>query len=262
MVSTTATGWYFYGITRSGALPQASGDDELQLLEFSGLAAVVRPVLLADFSSAVLQERLRTAAALEDMVRSHNEVVEAVHAQKPILPAKFGMVYASADDVVSALQPEHDALLDQLNRLDGCDEWAVHIYADRDAIRRHIAAIDPEIQQLREERAAARPGRAFFLDRQLEHELERATDRELVTAAQAAFEWIAGCAVAGQMNPPAPVTNSAVTEILRASFLVPRDSAEQFEKRVRSSADADAGLHCEYSGPWPPYSFATREEAE
>jgi hypothetical protein len=262
MVSTTATGWYFYGITRSGALAQTSEAAALQLLEFSGLAAVVKPVLLADFSAAVLQERFQTAAALEDMVRSHNQVVEAVHAQKPILPAKFGMVYASADDVVSALEPAHDALLDQLNRLDGCDEWAVHIYADRDAVRTRISSLDPHIRQLRDERAAARPGRAFFLDRQLEHEVEKATDQELVTIAQVAFDWVADCAVAGQMSPVGPAEDPALTEILRASFLVSRDGAEQFEKRVRSSADASVGVYCEYSGPWPAYSFASHEEAE
>ena len=76
-------GWYFYGITRRAALERvlAAAEDEpeivtdrvpngndvapLQLLEFLGLAAVVRPVLLSDFTLAALRARLQNACAVE-----------------------------------------------------------------------------------------------------------------------------------------------------------------------------------------------------
>ena len=277
----TARGWYLYGITRRAPLEEVlavaddgpaftvrsmspAGDDpRLQLLEFASLAAVVRPVLLAEFSLNVVQERQRSAAVLEEMVRSHNRVVEAVHARQAILPAKFGSVYADMQDLAAALAPEHDTLLRQLDRLEGCDEWAVHLYAESTAIRKRISAEDPAIRLLREEYLAARPGRAYFLDRQIRDALDAATLEALVTIARTAFDRLARHAVAAQVNPAGPVSEHAEeTEILRGAFLVAREVAERFEEVVHSTVDVSEGLRCDYSGPWPPYSFAAGQIGE
>lgn len=264
-------GWYFYGITRRAPLPAAlcaplTADDDaapLQLLEFSGLAAVVRPVPLADFTPAALKERLQDASVLETMVRSHNRVIEAIHAKQAILPAKFGMVHARAEDVVSALQPEHDSLLRQLTRLDDCDEWAVHAYADRTAARERVAKEDDAIRRLREERDVARPGRAYFLEQQLRDALESATENAVSTLAESTLDRLAIHAVAAQVNPVSRHSDLATElEILSASFLVRRDGTEQFADEVQSWVDSNEGLRCDYSGPWPPYSFASHDEEE
>ena len=265
MTSTATDGWYFYGITRRAPLPAtlAAADDPapLQLLEFSRLAAVVRPVSLADFTPAALKERLQNASVLETMVRSHNRVIEAIHAQQAILPAKFGMVHARAEDVVSALEPAHDSLLKQLSRLDECDEWAIHLYADRVAARQRISTEDDAIRRLREERDTARPGRAYFLEQQLRDAVERATEDALSTLAEGTLDRLAIYAVASQVNPMSRDAHLVTDlEILSASFLVRRDSTEQFANEVQSCADSSQGLRCEYSGPWPPYSFAGRDE--
>ena len=226
---------------------------------------MVRPVLLADFSLAALRERLQNASALEATVRSHNRVIEAIHAHRGMLPAKFGMVYAHAQDVVSALRNAHDALLNRLQRLHGCDEWAVHLYANRAAVRERTATESPAIGRLRDDRDAARPGRAYFLEQQLRDALDAATEQALSTQAQKVFDRLSGSAVAGQVNPLGPTADLVgEEEILRAGFLVARDGAAHFEEEVRSVADASVGLRCESSGPWPPYSFAAwnDEEAE
>jgi len=272
-----ARGWYLYGITRSRPLAAVlaeadagmlAGDGQsaqghtapLQLLECCGLAAVVRPVLRSEFSVAILEERLRRAE-LEVMVRSHNHVIEAIHERQAILPAKFGMVYADPSDILSALRVASDTILPRLHRLEACDEWAVHVYADRAVVRERIAARMPVVRRLRDEHAAARPGRAYFLERQLRDELEAATRDAFVTLAQSAFDRLVSSAMAGQVSlvRPAADANSKV-EILRAAFLVSRDGIEQFDAEVHAVADAGEGLHCECTGPWPPYSFAAFDE--
>lgn len=265
-------GWYLYGITRRAPLavalaeaddPQAPGAAEaLQVLECCGLAAVVRPVRVADFSPAVLQQRMRSAAELEAMVRRHNRVIEAIHARQGILPAKFGVVYASDRDIVGALRSACDTLLPQLHRLEGCDEWALHLYADRAVVRERIAERVPAIGRLRAEHAAARPGRAYFLERQLRDELESATRQALVTLAQGVFDRLAPAAVAAQVSSVGPAAEGdGEVEILRASFLVARDDTARFDDALRAAADAGEGLRGECSGPWPPYSFAASEGA-
>jgi hypothetical protein len=269
VVTIAAThGWYFYGITRCAPLPAAirAADDDavpVQLLEFSELAAVVRPVPLVDFTPDALNEHLHDASALETMVRSHNRVIEAIHAQQAILPAKFGMVHARAEDVVSALRPAHDSLLQRLSRLEECDEWAVHVYADRATTRERIAVEDEAMRRLREERGAARPGRAYFLAQQLRDALDSATEDALSTLAQDTFDRLAIYAVDAEVNPVSrPAALVAESEILRASFLVRRDATEQFAKEVHSCIDGRECLRCDCSGPWPPYSFADQHEEE
>ena len=102
-----------------------------------------------------------------------------------------------------------------------------------------------------------RPGLAFFLEKQLRDQLEVATREALVTLAQKTYERLLGHAVAGQVNPVGTAgEQTRDVEILRASFLVTRERTDHFMEEVRSNTDAADGLRCEWSGPWPPYSFA------
>ena len=259
----TNTGWYLYGITR-GSSATVAGAPQVQLLESAGLVAVVRPVRLADFTPAALEQQLRSESDLEAMVRSHHRIIETIHAEQAILPAKFGVVYTSVRDIVSALQSAHDSLLRQLDRLEGCDEWAVHVYADRATARERMAAADAQVQRLRRECAESRPGRAYFLERQLRDELEALTQQELSSLALQTFDRLASSAVVGQMNDAAAGGNTRTgeVEILRASFLVWRDVAAHFVEEVRCVAEQTECLRCECSGPWPPYSFAVGDEEQ
>ena len=269
---TGARGWYLYGITRRASLEAAlveadacfAGDPiesaPLQVLDCSELSAVVRPVSLAEFSPAVLEERLRSASDVASIVRGHNRVIEAIHARQAILPARFGSVYATAEDIVSALWSACDTLLPRLQRLEGCDEWAVHLYADSAVVRDRVALTDPDISRLRAQHAAG-PGRAYFINQQLSEALDAATGQALDALAQGALERLAGCAVDGQVRQAAaPAPEADEVEILRASFLVARDGTGHFKDEMRSCAGAGEGLRCEYTGPWPPYSFATPDE--
>jgi hypothetical protein len=156
----------------------------------------------------------------------------------------------------------HDTLLLQLYGVDGCDEWAVHMYADRAVIREQISTESSAIRRLRDEHAAARPGRAYFLEQQLRDELERATEHVLSTFAQSAFSQLAHYAVAAQVSSVPDADLVSEVEILRASFLIARDSAEQFKEDLCSGANSNEWLRCDYSGPWPPYSFAVRDDEE
>lgn len=253
-------GWYLYGITRCGVTSSVLTEaGPIELLELAGVAAVVRRVHLADFGEAVLQKRLADEAELESMVRSHNGVIEAIHARQAILPARFGMVYPHVADIVAALQSTSDVLLRELDRLTGCDEWAVHLYADRAIIRQLVALGNPAIRRLREQAAVARPGRAYFLERQLHAELESATAQQLVDLAQSAFDRLSSASIAAQSNGCGVVADPTdEVEILRAALLVARTGAESFEGQVAALADFSAGLRSECSGPWPAYSFAAR----
>jgi hypothetical protein len=253
-------GWYLYGITRAGApptVPQVDDGEPVQLLASVDLAALVRRVPLAEFGAEPLRARLQDPAWVEAMVRSHNEVIAAIHHEQAVLPAKFGCVYARAEDLTTALEQAHDALVTQLEGLEGCDEWGIHIYADVPAIQQRLMAEDPTMLRLQQEVASARPGRAYFLQRKLTHEVAAATEQAVGDLAQRAFEHLVPWAVASQVTPPTrPARDPSETEILRAAFLVRRESVERFVGEVRAVGEGPEAVRCAYSGPWPPYSFA------
>jgi hypothetical protein len=277
-------GWYLYGITRRGALATTQpergdgdrgtaalalnlGGDEgepVQVLDCGALAAIVRRVPLAQFSAEALHARHDDTAWFAEMAHRHNRVIAAIHQQQTILPAKFGSVYARAEDVPMAVAEAQEALLAQLERVEGCDEWAVHVYAARPVVEQRVSTEHPIIQQLQHDLATASPGRAYFLQHKLDEERAAATEQALRELAQAAYEHLARWAVAGRVTPPARSTPDAhgEIEILRAAFLVRRASADTFLAEVRSCVEGRDGVRCEYSGPWAPYSFAVPSEED
>jgi len=275
-------GWYLYGIIRLSAGESAPawadttgvniaeahldlGPDygPVQLLEIGSLAAVVRRILLADFTAEALQTQLGDPSRLRLVVQMHNDVIHAFHQERAILPAKFGAAYARFSDIAAAIDQRSEAILAQLTRLDGCDEWAVHVYVDQRIIREAVRA-DQATEPAQQQLAAASPGRAYFLRRKLDDDLAARTAHVTEEIALAAFQRLAGLAVDARGDRPAnPSGNDdAEAEVLRAAFLVRRELSEEFVASVRATADYGRGWHCTYSGPWPPYSFAASPEMD
>ena len=282
--ATEERGWYLYGITRRGALattqpergdgtrgtaawvlaPEGDEGEPVQALDCGALAAIVRRVPLAQFSEDALRARHDDTAWFADMAHRHNQVIAAIHQQQTILPAKFGSFYARAEDVQRAVAAAQGALLAQLERVEGCDEWAVHVYAHRPTIEQRVLAAHPRLHQLQQDLASARPGRAYLLQRELDAERATATDQALRELAQAAYERLARGAVADRVTPPARSTPEArgESEVLRAAFLVRRAHADTFLAELRSCVAGRDGVRCDYSGPWAPYSFVVPIEEE
>jgi Gas vesicle synthesis protein GvpL/GvpF len=269
-------GWYLYGITTaeqttrrtadtvSAPPPTAEIDDALESITSGDLVAVGRRVPLAEFAPEALRAQADDPAWLETVARRHNAVIEAIHRSRTILPAKFGSVYVQAEDVRAALVEEHDALRARLKWIDGCDEWGVRLYGDVATILQRADEEQESVRRLRADLASASPGRAYFLQRKLTDERAGAVDRLVDDLVGQAYDHFARHARAGQVTRR--LSGSSINqdqqnaEVLRAAFLVPQESAVRFIEDVRRFSESQVGLWCEYSGPWPPYSFAAQIE--
>jgi hypothetical protein len=241
------------------------GPDQVrvQLLNRGDLAAVVRRVSLADFTAEALQARLGDPAMLRLAVNVHNDVIYAVHQRSAILPARFGAVYARLEEIAAAIDQRSEALLAQLTRIDGCDEWAVHISVDQRRVWEEIRADqaqDPALRQL----ATASPGRAYLLRRKLDDSLAARVAQVTDEVAVAAYQRLARLAVDGVAERPAVTSGDAdgEAEVLRAALLVRRERSAELVADVRAAAEDDGRWRCTFSGPWPPYSFAAIPERD
>jgi hypothetical protein len=234
----------------------------LQLLRCGDLAALVRRVSQADFTPEALQARLGDPTTLTRAVQVHNNVIHAVHQRRAILPARFGAVYAHRRDLIAAMDQRSDFLLEQLARLDGCDEWAVHVYVDRRIVRASILAEQVQ-DQARQQLATASPGRAYLLRRKLDESVAAQAAQVAEDLAVAAYQRLARVVVDGVANRPASSDGNPDGDVeeLRAAFLVRRERSAEFIATVRAAAPARA-VRLTHSGPWPPYSFAAITEGD
>lgn len=271
-------GWYLYGVIL--AAPDAQGslarlaqgepgqantptEQPLESLASGELLAVVRRVPLADFSPEAISAHVDDPAWLEQSARHHNAVIEAVHREHTMLPAKFGSVYPRAEDVRAALQGEQATLRDHLAWLDGCDEWGVRLYGDLAAIRQRGEAQHSDVARLRQELETASPGRAYLLRRKLADARASVADDLLDRLIAQIYDQFAHHARAGlltwRMAGARLEQDDPHAELMRAAFLVPRESAQAFIAEVGAVAKRQPGLSGVYSGPWAPYSFAAEQ---
>lgn len=265
-------GWYLYGITRAEERtsdgehgPAGLGTlDSAEVIAQDDLEAVVRRVPRDEFAPETVQARADDPTWLEEIATHHNAVVNAIHQERAILPAKLGSVYASVEELRAALAQAHDTLLTHLGRLAGCDEWGVRLYADLARVRQRADAENAGVRGLEAELVSASPGRAYFLQRKLADEraaaaegaLDDLVERSLVQLRQHA----ADIQVSKRITDARVGQQDGEVEVVRVAVLVPRDTAEMFQEHLKDLVESEIALRCEYSGPWPPYSFANPPE--
>jgi Gas vesicle synthesis protein GvpL/GvpF len=175
---------------------------------------------------AVVSRHRRIAGdpALEAMW-AHERVVEALMAERAVLPMQFGTRLPDPDAVREALASRRDVLMAALERVRGRVELAVRAIGP---------PADPE--------PPAASGAEYL----------RARLRSEASVA-ALHEPLAALAVATRRWP-----ERAPNEVLHASYLVEQREVPRFRGAVEQlqREHSDAALLC--TGPWPPYSFMER----
>jgi hypothetical protein len=131
-----------YAITEDGpvTLP-AAGDADLRAATAAGLAAIWAPA--GDGEPEVTIEALRR----------HEAIVEALMADRDVLPMRFGSRVGDAAEARRVLQERHDELAGALDRVRGTAEVAVRVAAapggDADSARALTAVHAPLAQRAR-----------------------------------------------------------------------------------------------------------------
>jgi Gas vesicle synthesis protein GvpL/GvpF len=206
---------------------------ELPVPERRGLAeAPLEGVRAGDLLAVVTRHDHAPGEPAPDALWAHEQVVERVMADRAVLPMRFGTTQPDEAALVEALMTRHDALRAALDRVRGRVEIGVRAVGGEGAP------------------AAAETGREWLLGR-----LE--TSRRDERVASELHAPLAALAAAERRRAPA-----APGEILRAAYLVDRDSLARFGAVVErlQSERPDVAILC--TGPWPPYSFVSAPEPE
>ena len=185
----------------------------------------------------------------------HEEVVEALMADRTVLPVRFGTVLANEAAVQAALETHYAELVADLKRLHGYVELGVRVMCGDD---------DGESQPRSADRLSANTssgpqpahgsGRAHLMARLAEEGQLRAS---LEQAEALAAELHAPLARLAAQSTYEVLTTPRL--LLTAAYLVDRDEVAAFRRELEDGAISTAHQQLQFicTGPWPPYSFVT-----
>jgi hypothetical protein len=182
----------------------------------------------------------------EDNLWRHEAVVEALMADRAVLPVRFGTLLADDAAVQAMLTAHYADFVTSLERVRGRVELSLRVLwndrrpptTDR---RKHLGG-----------QRSAVSGRSYLLAR-LEEERQRRAWRQRAET------------LAGELHTP--LAHLAVEStrqvlltprlLLTAAYLVERDQVAAFKQEVEALSAAYPALRFLCTGPWPAYNFVT-----
>jgi hypothetical protein len=242
-----ADGIYVYSIIECTA-PRTFGK-----LGIGGRSDDVYTVHYKDLAAAVSRSPLVVYDPTRENVLAHEHVSEVIieDGYTPV-PMSFGTLFKTEKDIVEFLEDTYDELRDVLVKMKDKLEFGLRVNWAREEVLADIERDDEGIRRLKEEIAKSQQS-TYFARMQLGRMVEQALADRSDAYVRSIYEYLRDGAIASRSNKPI-----GDRMIMNAAFLVERDRAELFDRRVQEIAQRYEGkLSFRYTGPWPPYNFVT-----
>lgn len=245
-----SVGTYLYCVTYSqpfagngkGMPAQGLAGCPIRVVRDGDLAAIVSDSLTDQYDITL------------DNVTAHERVIEQTMTRADVLPASFGIVAGSDQELREGLlQLESGELHRQLEIVKNRVELGVKALWEQSALFAEIAAEDSQIQALRDQIIGTTPEQTYDIRIQL---------GELTDAAIQRMRERDSAAILNVLSPLAEGTrtNRIITDmmILNAAFLVDKNRVAAFEQQIKALEQSYAGrVIFQYAGPLPPYNFVS-----
>ncbi|MEU2553712.1 GvpL/GvpF family gas vesicle protein [Streptomyces sp. NPDC013313] len=240
---------YVYGITARShpALPE-------------GMTGVGEPplpvrVLTAGELAAVVSDAPEGLRPKRRDLLAHQNVLAEAGAGGCVLPMRFGSVAPDDDSVTQVLGERAQHYQERLRELDGKVEYNVKATHVEEAVLHRVMAENAELRSLAEANRTSGGGSYDDKIRLGEMVAAAVKDKEVEDSAEvrSALE-SAGSALS--------VGPESTGWLVNLSFLVARDTAEEFLAAVEQVRTSHPHLDLRLNGPLPPYSFVEPGPAE
>jgi hypothetical protein len=233
------------------------GIDEMHpvlFLEQNGIVAVIGPATASEFT----EKNLGDLDWIGVRGLRHEQVVEAIMENSPVVPVRFGTLFHSRATLSLFLNQNSKIVSRILNALQGKAEWSIKGYLNTDVASRKIAAENVDIQSGLATLSSS-PGARYLQQKKLDGMvksrmnswIDRLTHDIDTTLATSSL----GMAELRLPAPSAPVPGERL--IFHRSFLVSNQSLADFRAIVGEQVEThgEDGLRLELRGPWPPHNF-------
>lgn len=242
-----------------GAIEEGAG---LEVVEATGLAAVVSAVSLEVYGEGALEQRLSDATWTATRALRHERVAEHFARRTAVVPLRFGAIYLRREGVEQMLSERAAQFREVLARLRGREEWGLNVYVERGRLREEVTRVSARLREMSERADASAPGQAYLLRKKIEGLRDEEARVETRRVAREVEETMAAaCDGAARLR----VLKDEATEhgelAARLAFLVAREAFDTFRDAAERLAEryTPLGFRFELTGPWPAYNFATVE---
>ncbi|WP_037636015.1 GvpL/GvpF family gas vesicle protein [Streptomyces katrae] len=218
-----------------------------------GLAFVASEVPERDFNESALKDHFEDLQWLEDVARTHHDVVQAIAALAPLLPLRMATVYQDESRARQALTAQHHTFARLLDELQAHTEYGVKIYLTPPTAADARSAGGATATSA----APTSPGKAYLHARRAQHHAREAVYEQAKQAADL-IEAIAARHTTRRARhaPQRGALTGPQENVLNDAYLIPDDQAEPFRRAIADAARNFPDLRIEVTGPWAPYSFA------
>jgi hypothetical protein len=217
---------YLYAVKTSGGVPRVPG------LFGASLRAVGKG---GPFAIVSEHEQLRLEPS-EGALWAHEDVVEELMSDEPLLPMRFGSALPNEAAVLEMLNARHEELEHALDVVRGAVELSVRIAIDS----------EPDTGVADEQDW---PGTAYLMERlrreRHQSEVTARVHERLASLSRESTRW----------------SGEPRRRLWKAAYLVDHERVEDFIEQVNrlETQLSDAAVVC--TGPWPPYSFSSEGRA-
>jgi hypothetical protein len=255
---------YLYGIVPADAPdPDAElrGIDgaPVRVVRAGALGALVSDVDAAAYADDVLDARLADLTWVGERGLAHERVLDWYAERGPVIPLSLFSLHRDDARVLGRFAAEADRYERSLDRLRGRREWGVKLWRDDARLAEHLGELSPAVAALAGEIESAPPGRRFLLEKK--RDALRADELRRVSAriSHEVYAQLRGEAERSVTVPIPPASEKARALVLYGAFLVADDAFAAFQQRLSQLAGTfqPTGFEFEFTGPWPPYHFAS-----
>lgn len=239
-------GKYLYGI--------ADGAFEFHFVNTGLSSKKAYAIPYKDISAIVSNVPFKEMHPDAENITLHQVVIEESRNQSTILPARFGTMFKSEDNVRQMLAKSYKDLKSKLIKFKGKDEFGLKIIIDEQDLKKFSTASqnNPEIKRIKKEISSSGEGTAYFLKMKMNEAIRNETYRRIEQLSREIHSEIV------KTTEESCILRSDFDQIvLNAAYLIDRGETSKLHNKIdvlKSRYQTD-GLRFHLSGPWAPYSF-------
>jgi hypothetical protein len=234
-----------------------NGNEILVTKDFSDVAAVVCEVPAEDFAGSSAEARLQDLEWVGPRAVRHEQVIEEIMRHSPVLPARFGSLFSSAESLGSLVQSNIATINRFLDHVASKQEWSVK--GSLSKTKALEAIFREKLEAVSESLSALSPGIRYVKERQIRSEAEKELAVWMKRACNGVADELRNLSALSRQRKIVNLSKAETDKqtVVNWAFLVGHSLVADFLDGIeRANARFNAkGLFFECSGPWPPYSF-------
>jgi len=176
-----------------------------------------------------------------------------------VIPFMFASLFYSEHSLKLFLEEYVQMFKENLDRVEGKEEWGVKIYCNTEKLRANCLKEDKNLLTIDKEITTISAGKAYLLKKKKEVLFDTVVNKEISECSQNSFNRLREQSLQACINRvlPKEVTERKDDMILNTALLLDKSKVDSFIQAVGAlkAEYNDKGFSIDCTGPWPPYNF-------